>query len=126
MYGLGVLREFDAHHYLTGGDWGEENKVHSHHYRAEVMLSGKALDRHGYLTDITDIERALDELVERYKGSLLNDLPEFAGLNPSIEHLCRIWCRTILEKIESGHLASVCVRIWENEFAWATYTEQLR
>ena len=33
------------------------------------------------------VEAALDELAARYRDRTLNDLPEFEGLNPSIEHL---------------------------------------
>ena len=65
-----------------GGDWGEENQPHSHHYRMEVVLEGPALDRVGYLFDITLIDQVTDELVGYFAGKTLNDLPEFAGLTP--------------------------------------------
>ncbi len=41
MYSLGVAREFTARHFLIGGDWGEENVEHSHHYRMELVLGKK-------------------------------------------------------------------------------------
>lgn len=125
MYEVAVSREFDAIHYLVGGDWGEENQPHSHHYRMEVVLEGPALDRVGYLFDITFIDQMTDELVGYFAGKTLNDLPEFAGLNPSIEHFSRIWCRALLKRLEKDRLTSIRVRIWENEIAWAGYTEQL-
>jgi 6-pyruvoyltetrahydropterin/6-carboxytetrahydropterin synthase len=31
MYVVAVKREFDAQHFLIGGDWGPENEIHSHH-----------------------------------------------------------------------------------------------
>ena len=125
MYDVAVSREFDAIHYLVGGDWGDENKPHSHHYMVEVVLSGKTLDRFGYIVDIDLIDQAMDELVKRLAGKMLNDLPDFAGLNPSIEHFSRIWCHALLEKLTVDHLTSIRVRIWENDVAWAGYTEQL-
>ena len=63
MYTLAVKRNFVAQHYLIGGDWGAENQWHSHHYKLEVILEGERLDQHGYLVDIVDVERTLQELV---------------------------------------------------------------
>ena len=122
MYTLAVQRDFVAQHFLIGGDWGAENEWHSHHYRLELQLSGEALDRHGYLVDIVDVENALHALVDRYRDKTLNDLPPFAGLNPSIEHFTRICCHELAEAIDTSRLRWLAVRIWENEIAWASYT----
>ncbi|HEY5669059.1 MAG TPA: 6-carboxytetrahydropterin synthase [Anaerolineales bacterium] len=121
MYTVAVKRDFIAQHYLIGGDWGAENQLHSHHYQAEVQLEGSELDQHGYLVDIVDIENALDTLVARYRDRALNDLPEFAGLNPSIEHFSRILCQALVAHIQSANLRAVTVKLWENEIAWASY-----
>ncbi len=125
MYEVAVRREFDAGHHLVGGDWGEENHPHNHHYKVEVVLSGQNLDRFGYVTDITILDQAMSEMVSRTAGRSLNDLPEFEGLNPSIEHFSRIWCHCLVQNLETGHLRSITVRIWEDETAWARYTERL-
>ncbi len=125
MYQLAVIREFDATHYLLGGMGGEENHPHSHRYRVEVILSGKTLDEFGYLLDITGIDQVMDELVSDTAGKILNDLPEFAGLNPSIENFSRIWCHALLKRLETDPVKSIRVRIWEKESAWASYTERL-
>lgn len=121
MYTLAVRRDFIARHYLIGGDWGPENFPNSHHYVLELQLSGERLDQHGYLVDIVDVEKHLTELVGRYKEQMLNDLPEFAGLNPSIEHFARILCQTLNEKIQAANLSKVKVVLWENEIAWVSY-----
>ena len=121
MYTVAVKRDFIAQHYLIGRDWGAENQLHSHHYQAEVQLVGSELDQHGYLVDIVDIENALDTLVARYRDRALNDLPEFAGLNPSIEHFSRILCQALVAHIQSANLRAVTVKLWENEIAWASY-----
>src|SRR5438552_19214825 len=101
MYTLAVQRDFVAQHYLIGGDWGAENQLHSHHYRIELRLEGSTLDQHGYLVDIVDVEHHLNELVAHYRDHTLNDLPEFAGLNPSIEHFSRILCTTMCDAIKA-------------------------
>jgi len=63
MYTIAVKRDFIAQHFLIGGAWGPENEKHSHHYQVEVQLEGAALDEHGYLMDIVDIEAKLDTLI---------------------------------------------------------------
>jgi len=121
MYTLAVQRDFVAQHYLIGGDWGAENFWHSHHYRLEVQLEADSLDKHGYCADIVDVERNLEAIVSYYKDKTLNDLPEFAGLNPSIEHFCRIVCLKLSEALNAENLRTVTVRIWENQIAGASY-----
>jgi len=122
-YTLAVQRDFEARHYLVGGDWGVENELHAHRYRVEVQLEGKTLDEHGYLVDIVDLEAHLEDLVAYYRDQILNDLPEFVGLNPSIEHFAHILCQEILSRRKEP-LSAVTVRIWENDVAWAAYREE--
>ena len=122
MYTLGVKRDFIARHYLIGGDWGAENFPNSHHYVLELQLTGKELDKHGYLVDILDIEKHLDEIVGYYKEQMLNDKPEFSGLNPSIEHFARILVTSLSERIKAENITAIKILLWENESAWAAYT----
>lgn len=122
MYTLGVRRDFIARHFLIGGDWGPENYPNSHHYILELQLEGSQLDQHGYLADIVDVEKHLDEIVNYYKEQLLNDKPEFAGLNPSIEHFARILAASLSERIKAANISALKVVLWENESAWAAYT----
>lgn len=121
MYTVAVKRNFVAQHFLIGGDWGPENEWHSHHYVVEVQLEGPELDQHGYLVDIVDIEANLEALVAYYKDKTLNDLPEFEGLNPSIEHFSRIFCTQLSQRITAPNLAAMVIKIWENDIAWASY-----
>ena len=121
MYTVAVKRDFVGQHFLIGGDWGAENFWHSHHYVVEVQLEGETLDQHGYLVDIVDIEHNLEKIVAYYKDKTLNELPEFEGLNPSIEHFARIVCDTLAANITADNLSHVTVKIWENEIGWASY-----
>lgn len=122
MYSLGVRREFIARHFLIGGDWGPENLPNSHHYVLELQLEGKTLDQHGYLVDIVDVEKHLDDVVGMYKEQMLNDCAAFAGLNPSIEHFARILAATLSERIKAENVSMLKVVLWENDSAWAACT----
>ncbi len=121
MYTLAVRRSFIARHALIGGDWGRENEPNSHGYVLELQLSGEALDAHGFLVDIVDVDQHLDELVGRYRDAMLNDLPEFAGLNPSLENFARILTLALTDRLREAAPASVKVVLWEDSSAWVSY-----
>jgi 6-pyruvoyltetrahydropterin/6-carboxytetrahydropterin synthase len=121
VYTIAVKRDFIARHYLVGGDWGAENLPHSHHYVLELQLEGQNLDQHGYLVDIVEIESALEEIMNIYGEILLNDLPAFNGLNPSLENFCTVIGQEISEKVHVGKLHAITVKLWENESAWASH-----
>jgi len=121
MYTIAVNRDFVAQHYLVGGDWGEENKKHSHHYHVEVRLEGSGLNQQGFLVDIVEISSHLDEQVIYFKDRTLNDLAEFKGLNPSLERFAFIICRTLQDKINAPDVRAFTVKIWENDVSWASY-----
>jgi len=121
MYTLAIRRDFVAQHALIGGDWGAENQPHSHHYVLELQMEGAQLDRHGFLVDIVEVERTLNGLVAGFRDHLLNDLPEFAGLNPSLEAFSHILCVSLGKSLRVENISSIKVVLWENETAWASY-----
>ena len=121
MYTLAVKRDFIARHFLIGGDWGPENFPNSHHYVLELQLSGGDLDKHGYLVDIVEVERQLGELIAHFEEQMLNDLPEFEGLNPSLEHFARILATDLSARLPAANIHTLRVVLWENATAWAAY-----
>ena len=125
MYNLGVRREFCARHYLVGGDWGDENIEHAHHYRLELVLEAEALDRHGFLVDIVEVERHLDEVTAGFRDKTLNALDAFANLNPSIERLATIIHLAFRKRLAQFTLAALVVTIWEDDIAWTSYRDTL-
>ncbi|HFE63839.1 MAG TPA: 6-carboxytetrahydropterin synthase [Caldithrix sp.] len=125
MYSVAVKRDFIAQHFLLGGDWGAENTLHSHHYQVELRLEGNDLDRHGYLVDIVEIERSLDSLVSYFRDRSLNELPDFVGLNPSIEHFSRIFCELFVKELSAQNIRAVQVTLWENDIAWAAFRQEI-
>jgi 6-pyruvoyltetrahydropterin/6-carboxytetrahydropterin synthase len=121
VYTLAVRRSFIARHALIGGDWGRENQPNAHRFLLELQLTGEALDEHGFLIDIVDVDRHLDAVAGRYRDAMLNDLPEFAGLNPSLENFVRILTHQLAERMTVKGLASVQVVLWEDDSAWASF-----
>lgn len=121
MYRVSVQKTFTAQHYLVGGDWGVENKLHSHPYRLDLELGGYDLDQHQYLVDIVAVENALEQVIELVRDKTLNELPDFTGVNPSLEYFARWLCEALSAKIDIGNIQRVTVRLWESDTAWAGY-----
>ena len=122
-YSVTVRCDLIAQHFLVGGDWGRENELNSHHFKIEAHFEGLSLDEHGYLVDIDAIRTALDAIVERYRDRTLNELPEFAGLNPSVEHFARILSDRLA--IAADNVDALEVTVWEDESAAAGYRRRL-
>ena len=125
-YELTVSRDFIAQHYLTVPDpEPPEGEVHSHHFSVEVRFSGPELGEYGYLVNIDVVDALLDDLEARYRDALLNDLPEFEGLNPSIEHFSRLFGDRVADALSNPTPTGLTVRIWEDDTSWASHTRRL-
>ncbi|HVJ15105.1 MAG TPA: 6-carboxytetrahydropterin synthase [Polyangiaceae bacterium] len=122
MFELCIKKALIAQHALIGGDWGKENFPHSHAYVLEVLCRGKSLDRHNYLLDIVDLQKAIDALVDRYSDKMLNDLPEFKDTNPSLELFARVLHDRIKPDLQRLGVSSFTIKLWENESCWASYS----
>jgi 6-pyruvoyltetrahydropterin/6-carboxytetrahydropterin synthase len=84
-------------------------------------MEGQELDQHGYLVDIVDVQIHLDDVVNYYSEQMLNDKPEFAGMNPSIENFSRILATSLSERIQAQNITALKIVLWENDSAWAAY-----
>lgn len=120
MYQLAITRDFIARHFLIGGDWGDENREHSHHYKVEILIEGDQLDRHGYLIDIVDLEQAAMALIGEFKDRVLNDLEPFRGINPSLERFARVFWERLRDRVALNGV-KMTVKLWENERDWAAF-----
>lgn len=129
MYSLTLRLKFRARHFLIGGDWGAENRLHAHPYVAEWTLEGPSLDEHGYLLDLVAVEQRLNAEIDLVRGRVLNELEGFQGLNPSVERLARHLSDRLLAGRDqwdpSGRLRRSTVAVWENQSARAAWSAEL-
>jgi 6-pyruvoyltetrahydropterin/6-carboxytetrahydropterin synthase len=102
-----------------------EDEVHSHEFTVAIHLAGTELGGYDYLVDITQIDAIFEGLIERYRDTLLNDLPEFEGHNPSIEHFSRVTADRVADQLTDDTPDQLRVQVWEDETAWASYSRTL-
>jgi len=116
-----VLTDFVAQHYLTVPNPGPEGEPHSHHYEVELRFRGPELNEFDYLVDIDDAEAALAELAERYRDTMLNELPEFEAANPSVERFARVVFERVTDAVTDDTVTELRVTVWEDDEAAASY-----
>ena len=59
-------------------------------------------------------------LMPPYHGALLR-----AEEGAMIEHFARIVCRALVSRIKAKNLSAVTVTIWENQIAWASFSQRM-
>jgi 6-pyruvoyltetrahydropterin/6-carboxytetrahydropterin synthase len=121
MFTVTVVKDFVAQHYLIVPNPGPEGDPHSHHYEVELEFRGSELNQYDYLVDIDDVEAAIDGLLDRYEDTMLNDLPEFEGYNPSVERFAEVVWERVTRRVTDETVEEVAVTVWEDDEAYAAY-----
>lgn len=88
---------------------------HGHNYRLDVTVAVpmKAPDAAEW---IPIVER---DVIERYDHRHLNvDCPEFASVNPSVEHIAQVIHDRLAESLRSSGVRLVRVCVWETAKTW--------
>lgn len=118
-YELTLRAEFAAAHQLRMYD-GALEPLHGHNWRVEAVFLAPRLDTIGVGADFVVLQRLLHEAVAPFHDRCLNELPLFAGVNPSTEHLARIIAERLAGAAELGVRLSA-VRVWETSGCAASY-----
>lgn len=123
---------FNAAHRLHNPDWTDEKNrevfglcnnpnYHGHNYELEVKVTGEVDPETGYLIDLGVLKQIIYEEVEqRFDHKNLNlDVPEFANLNPSAEHICYIIWTKLRARLEEKY--ELQVRLYETPRNYVEY-----
>ncbi len=110
---------FAAAHQLRLYD-GKLEALHGHNWQVTVTCAGPALDRIGVLVDFTQLKPQLDAALAGFHDRNLNDLPAFAGVNPSAENVACEIARRLSPHVPHGTRLS-CVAVEEAPGCVARY-----
>ena len=86
MYEISVEKTFEAAHYLRDYKGKCEN-LHGHRYTIIVKVSAEKLNDIGLAYDFTDLKAHLNDILERFDHTCLNDVKPFDKINPSAENI---------------------------------------
>jgi 6-pyruvoyltetrahydropterin/6-carboxytetrahydropterin synthase len=123
MYELKVVTRFAAAHQLAMVGSKCEN-LHGHNWKIEVFLVGDQLNDAGVLMDFGDIKALLRDIIGRLDHRFLNELPIFAGCQPSSERIAAFVAEELQKAIGAPGVRVSRVSAWESDDACATYLPQ--
>ena len=122
MYEITVEKHFDAAHYLRGYK-GKCEKVHGHRYTIRVKVSAAKLNEIGLAYDFTDLKRHLQEILDSYDHSCLNDVKPFDKINPSAENIAGTIYKELKKKLKGEAVTLSAVEAWETPEQGVGYRE---
>lgn len=86
---------------------------HGHNYRVEVAARCP-IDQHGHTIDAASLDAVVNaQVIDQLDHKHLNtDVPQFADLNPSVEHIVKVIWQMLDGKLPGGASLDE-VRVWE-------------
>ncbi|MGB2813568.1 MAG: 6-carboxytetrahydropterin synthase QueD [Dehalococcoidales bacterium] len=120
MYEIAVESHFDAAHFLRGYQ-GKCEALHGHRFRVVARINAAGLDDAGMAYDFTKLRKHLNDILDKFDHTCLNDVPPFDEINPSSEHLATITYRELSEKLAGAPVSVSSVEVWESPQSGATY-----
>jgi len=118
-------------HSLRGDVFGPAQRLHGATYIVDVEFRRKELSADGIVVDIGAASAALRAILATIEYRNLDDLPEFANVVTTTEHLARwlfLRMRAAVEggKLGAGSVDSLRVVLHESHVAWAAYEAPLQ
>ncbi|MCE9598179.1 MAG: 6-carboxytetrahydropterin synthase [Spirochaetia bacterium] len=87
-----IQGRFEASHFLYKYfPDGSDEPLHGHSWLVEVTLANvsNGVREDGIAFDYLSARKRLDQLVDRLEHVVINNLPEFKGINPTSENIAR-------------------------------------
>lgn len=122
MYEIFVETHFSAAHHLSGYD-GDCAKPHGHNWVVEVYIQCKKLNNIGIGVDFKDVKQVVKEILSKLDHSDLNELPEFADMNPSSENIAAYIYRKLNNEFRDENTRISKVRVSEAPHVGVYYWE---
>ena len=123
---------FNAAHRLHNSEWSDDvnkevfgkcNNVlyHGHNYELEVKVIGVVNPETGFLLDVKDLKRIVNEkVISRFDHKNLNvEVPDFKALNPTVENIARVIYEKI--RVEISEELDIKITLYETPRNFAEY-----
>ncbi len=84
---------------------------------------GNRLDKYGFLVNVDLVAASLEEALKRFEGEILNEMPEFRGITPTMENIAKaIWSKLAAD-LDRSCVERIRVTIWEAEDIFASFDD---
>ncbi|MBE7438787.1 MAG: 6-carboxytetrahydropterin synthase [Spirochaetales bacterium] len=94
---------------------GSDEPVHGHTWKVEILLGrlDGGLTDSGIALDFVPLHERLNMLLRRIGHCCVNDLPEFASVNPTAENIARWFYAGLKESVRQSEGRMIEVRVHE-------------
>jgi len=123
MYQISVEQHFDAAHALRGYQ-GKCEKLHGHRFKVVARLRTSRLNETGLAFDFTELKALLNEVLERFDHTNLNETAPFDAVNPSSENIASTIYEELQKKLQRVKLYSI--EVWESPESCAEYRPSIQ
>ncbi len=120
-----IQGRFEASHFLYNYyPDGSHEPLHGHSWKVELLLArqGGGVGSDGISYDFLAARKRLDQLLVRLDHSLINELSEFNGVNPTSENLARWFFGGLRHTVEQGGGEVREIRIYEGPHNMASFS----
>jgi len=86
-------------------------RIHGHNFRLEVSVAGEVDPVSGFFCNVLELQRTVQELVVApCDHQMLNDLPMFSGLVPTMEVVAQVFWKRLQPALAERdmHLVGLC------------------
>ena len=123
MYEVTIIKSFSAAH-LLAQIGGKCEELHGHNFKVEVTVRALKLNKEGILIDFRLVKKWLGDILDRMDHQHLNDLPFFAGINPSSENIARYVYLEMQEQAKDDKVKVLRVKVWESDSPAVSYSDE--
>ncbi len=120
MFENTVYTHFSGAHQLRSLG-GRCEELHGHNWKIEVSVVSDRLTKQGIVIDFGILKEKLAKIVSTLDHTYLNDLPCFAGKEPSSENIARYIFDQLKPELKPFPVKLKRVTAWESDTANATY-----
>jgi 6-pyruvoyltetrahydropterin/6-carboxytetrahydropterin synthase len=121
VFTVSAQAHYDAAHFLANYD-GKCRNLHGHRYVVDVAVQASELNEAGIAFDFVDLKAELRALADHLDHELLNELPEFQGVETSAENQARWFFEELRSRLPPDIAEGLLyARVWETPSQWAQY-----
>ena len=120
MYEVTIIKSFSAAH-LLAQIGGKCEELHGHNFRVEVTVTAPDLNESGLLIDFRAVKKWLNVILDQMDHKHLNELPYFAGINPSAENIAKFIYAQMELQAKEAQVRIARIKVWESENAAVAY-----
>ncbi|HHY95742.1 MAG TPA: hypothetical protein GX513_12165, partial [Firmicutes bacterium] len=103
---------FNARHSVSGQ--AGPGSIHTHSWMVEVEVSLTLDESDSYRVGFSEVEQSVQAVVGAFEDRFLNEMPTFAGRQPTTETLCSVIFDSLLEVCNRPGVMLRAVTLWES------------